>query len=71
MSAPLETDAPIVVIGAGAVGASSALALAAVGHHVVMLDPRGPCGGTSYGNAGGIHIGAIQPFASPGVHTGE
>lgn len=60
-------EAPIVVIGAGAVGASSALALSSAGHQVLLLDPRGPCGGTSFGNAGGIHIGAIQPFASPGV----
>jgi D-amino-acid dehydrogenase len=60
-------EAKVVVIGAGAVGASSALALVAAGHRVTLLDPRGPCGGTSYGNAGGIHIGAIQPFASPGV----
>ena len=62
-----EHHRPIVVIGAGAVGASSALALASAGHPVLLLDPRGPCGGTSFGNAGGIHIGAIQPFASPGV----
>lgn len=65
--ATAEASLPIVVIGAGAVGASSALALASAGHPVVMIDPRGPCGGTSFGNAGGIHIGAIQPFAAPGV----
>ena len=57
----------IVVIGAGIVGASSALRLAQAGHRVELLDPRGICGGASYGNAGGVHIGAIQPFATPGV----
>jgi D-amino-acid dehydrogenase len=57
----------IVVIGAGVVGASSALRLAQAGHRVELLDPRGICGGTSYGNAGGVHIGAIQPFGVPGV----
>ena len=67
MNATDARDAPIVVIGAGIVGASSALALATAGHRVQILDPRGPAGGTSYGNAGGVHIGAIQPFASPGV----
>ncbi len=66
-SYPQDGIAPIVVIGAGAVGASSALALASAGHRVLMLDPRGLCGGTSFGNAGGIHIGAIQPFATPGI----
>lgn len=67
MRADAPGGLPVVVIGAGVVGASSALALVAAGHRVMLLDPRGPCGGTSYGNAGGVHIGAIQPFASPGV----
>jgi D-amino-acid dehydrogenase len=61
--APLD----VAVIGAGVVGASTALGLARAGHRVRLFDPRGLCGGTSYGNAGGVHIGAILPMASPTI----
>lgn len=57
----------VAVIGAGIIGSSTALLLAGAGHRVELLDPRGICGGTSFGNAGGVHIGAIQPFATPGI----
>jgi D-amino-acid dehydrogenase len=61
------TGKQIAIIGAGVVGASTALQLARRGHAVELIDPRGICGGTSFGNAGGVHIGAIQPMASPGI----
>jgi D-amino-acid dehydrogenase len=68
MSTP-ETKHPrsIAVVGAGIVGAATALALAADGHAVTVID-RGEVGaGTSFGNAGGIVGGAVTPTATPGV----
>ncbi len=57
----------IAVLGAGIVGASTALALAAEGHAVTLID-RGEVGaGTSSGNAGGIVEGAVTPTATPDV----
>ena len=64
-----ETKRPrsIAVVGAGIVGAATALALAADGHAVTVID-RGEVGaGTSFGNAGGIVGGAVTPTATPGV----
>ena len=64
-----ETKQPrsIAVMGAGIVGAATALALAADGHAVTVID-RGDVGaGTSFGNAGGIVGGAVTPTATPGV----
>ncbi|MBW6493790.1 MAG: FAD-binding oxidoreductase [Burkholderiaceae bacterium] len=57
----------IAVLGAGIVGASTALALCAEGHAVTVID-RGEVGaGTSSGNAGGIVEGAVTPTATPDV----
>jgi D-amino-acid dehydrogenase len=57
----------IAVVGAGIVGAATALALAAEGHEVTVID-RGEVGaGTSFGNAGGIVEGAVTPTATPDV----
>lgn len=57
----------IAVVGAGIVGSATALALAADGHAVTLID-RGEAGaGTSFGNAGGIVVGAVTPTATPGV----
>ncbi|MBA2675174.1 FAD-binding oxidoreductase [Ramlibacter sp.] len=57
----------VAVMGAGIVGAATALALAAEGHAVTVID-RGDVGaGTSFGNAGGIVTGAVTPTATPGV----
>lgn len=57
----------IAVVGAGIVGAATALALAAEGHVVTVID-RGEVGaGTSFGNAGGIVEGAVTPTATPDV----
>jgi D-amino-acid dehydrogenase len=64
-----ETKHPraIAVVGAGIVGAATALALAAEGHAVTVID-RGDVGAaTSFGNAGGIVGGAVTPTATPGV----
>ncbi|NMM08298.1 FAD-binding oxidoreductase [Polaromonas sp.] len=64
-----ETKNPrsIAVVGAGIVGAATALALAAEGYAVTVID-RGEVGaGTSSGNAGGIVEGAVTPTATPDV----
>ena len=57
----------VAVVGAGIVGAATALALAAEGHAVTVMD-RGDVGaGTSFGNAGGIVGGAVMPTATPSL----
>ena len=64
-----ETKHPrsIAVVGAGIVGAATALALAADGHIVTVIDRADVGAGTSFGNAGGIVSGAVTPTATPGV----
>jgi glycine oxidase len=47
----------VIVIGAGVIGAASADALAAAGHHVHVLDMRGPGRGASQASAG-----VLAPF---------
>jgi D-amino-acid dehydrogenase len=56
-----------IVIGAGIVGLSAALALQADGHRVTLLDPVGPAGGASFGNAGWVSGGSVVPMAYPGM----
>jgi len=55
----------IIVLGAGMVGVSTALALQARGHAVTVLDRRGPGEETSYGNAGMIQSEAVEPYPLP------
>ncbi|MES2784353.1 MAG: FAD-dependent oxidoreductase [Pseudomonadota bacterium] len=57
----------VTVIGAGIVGASTALELQRAGFSVRLLDACGPGEGCSYGNAGGISPGSIVPAATPGM----
>ena len=57
----------IAVIGAGVVGLSIALRLAAEGREVVLIDPAEPGSGASYGNAGTIADYAVQPVGTPDV----
>lgn len=56
-----------IVIGAGVVGLSSALALQARGLRVMVLDRSGPAAGASAGNAGAFAFTDILPLASPGI----
>ena len=65
MTNPSPAAQRIAVIGAGLVGSACALALAAEGHRVTILDPDPPGAGTSSGNAGGIVTGAVVPTATP------
>jgi D-amino-acid dehydrogenase len=55
----------VAVVGAGAVGASTALWLSRAGHEVTLVDRLGPGEGTSYGNAGAIATYALHPVARP------
>nr|UYZ50094.1 glycine oxidase [Variovorax paradoxus] len=53
------------VLGAGIVGVSTALALQERGHAVVLVDPHGPGTQASYGNAGLIQREAVEPYGFP------
>jgi D-amino-acid dehydrogenase len=55
----------IVVLGAGMVGVSTALALQATGHDVTIVDRTSPGRETSFGNAGVIQVEAAEPYPLP------
>ncbi|WP_370879103.1 NAD(P)/FAD-dependent oxidoreductase [Gemmobacter fulvus] len=57
----------VIVIGAGVVGLSAALAAQARGLSVVVIDREGPAAGASAGNAGAFAFTDILPLASPGI----
>jgi len=60
-------DLRLVVIGAGIIGASTALALQRDGHRVTLIDREAPCAGASFGNAGAIVNASCTPSAMPGI----
>ncbi|MDW5377444.1 FAD-dependent oxidoreductase [Halomonas sp. HP20-15] len=66
-SHPASTDADIVVVGAGLVGVTSALALARQGHRVLVLDTQEPGRGASYGNAGHMATEQVFPIADASI----
>jgi len=55
------------VLGAGMVGVSCALALQKRGYAVTLVDRREPGRETSYGNAGVISRSSIMPLNNPGL----
>lgn len=57
--------ADVLVLGAGMVGVSAALALQAKGRSVVLVDRRGAAEETSHGNAGIIQREAVLPYTFP------
>lgn len=57
----------VIVIGAGVIGLSAALALRMRGLSVTVLDREGPAAGASAGNAGAFAFTDILPLASPGI----
>lgn len=59
----MKTD--VLVLGAGMVGVSAALALQQRGRQVVLIDRRPAAEETSYGNAGLIQREGIVPYAFP------
>jgi D-amino-acid dehydrogenase len=60
-----QTD--VVVLGAGIVGVSAALAARQRGLSVVLVDRREPGNETSYGNAGILSSGSIIPLNKPSL----
>ncbi|MDF2097034.1 NAD(P)/FAD-dependent oxidoreductase [Aquibaculum arenosum] len=63
----LPPEPHCLLIGAGIVGAATALQLQQRGFRVTLVDPRPPGTATSFGNAGGIVTGAAVPTATPGL----
>jgi len=57
----------VIVIGAGVVGLSTAIAAQARGLSVMVVDREGPAAGASAGNAGAFAFTDILPLASPGI----
>ncbi len=57
----------VLVIGAGVVGLSAAIAAQARGLSVIVVDRQGPAAGASAGNAGAFAFTDILPLASPGI----
>ena len=57
----------VVVIGTGVVGAATACWLLRDGHEVTLLDRLGPGEATSFGNAGAISPGSVEPLGHPGM----
>lgn len=53
------------IIGAGIVALALAVRLQLEGRQVMLLDPKEPASGTSFGNAGYLSRGSIFPPASP------
>jgi D-amino-acid dehydrogenase len=63
LSDPLNAD--VIVLGAGMVGASTALHLLKRGRSVVLVDRRGAGEETSYGNTGIIQREGVVPYPFP------
>lgn len=57
----------LLVIGAGIVGACTALELQSAGMAVTLIDAGEPAGGTTGGNAGLISVDSCLPIALPGL----
>ncbi|MTH76819.1 NAD(P)/FAD-dependent oxidoreductase [Paracoccus aestuariivivens] len=67
MRGKASPQSDVIVIGAGVIGLSAALALQARGLSVTVLDREGPAAGASAGNAGAFAFTDILPLASPGL----
>lgn len=57
----------VIILGAGVAGLSTALPLRRAGRDVVVIDPLGPAGGASFGNAGLLSAETVVPIALPGM----
>ena len=56
-----------IILGAGVAGLSTAVFLQREGWTVTLLDPLGPAGGASFGNAGLLSPQTVIPAALPGM----
>lgn len=63
----MQANPDVIIIGAGVIGLSAAIAAQARGLAVVVLDREGPAAGASAGNAGAFAFTDILPLASPGI----
>jgi len=61
------TQADVIVLGAGIVGVSVAIAVRQRGRSVILVDRREPGSETSYGNAGVLSSGSILPLNQPSL----
>ncbi len=57
----------VVVMGCGIVGLSTAFQLQRRGLSCLLIDPRGPAGDASYGNAGAVSVGNLMPASASGT----
>lgn len=62
-----EVKPPVVIIGAGIVGVSTAIWLQRAGINTLLVDREGPAAGTSYGNAGVLASASVVPVTVPGL----
>ncbi len=62
-----EPQRTVAIVGAGIVGVATAIWLQRAGHHVVLVDPKGPGAATSFGNGGILAACACVPVTVPGV----
>ncbi|WP_138470610.1 FAD-binding oxidoreductase [Poseidonocella sp. HB161398] len=63
----MEPERELIVIGAGIIGATAALALQRAGHKVRLVDRKGIAAETSRGNAGAFAFSEVEPLATPGI----
>ncbi|UYN95005.1 MAG: FAD-binding oxidoreductase [Enhydrobacter sp.] len=61
----MASEPPVIVIGAGIVGAATARTLQREGRSVTLLDSNEPGRGTSFGNAGFLSVDSLIPLARP------
>ncbi|MBJ3776557.1 NAD(P)/FAD-dependent oxidoreductase [Acuticoccus mangrovi] len=63
----MMSSSKVLVVGAGVVGAMTALALQERGYAVTLVDRNTPGNGCSFGNAGNVSPGGVVPYAMPGT----
>jgi len=67
MTESASENAPVIIVGAGIVGVSTAIWLQRAGIKSILVDRKGPAGGTSYGNAGVLASASVVPVTVPGL----
>ena len=67
MHSAVSEPRDLVIVGAGAVGLSTALWAQEMGLDAVLVDPAPPGSGASFGNAGVLATYAVMPVMSPAI----